>query len=274
MRRAAYPLLLSCLLAMSFPPAAASSGTVPNRVRGTVRVLDCNGKKPELRPSIFILSCATGELHVSRIRWTSWTSKSAHGLGTLNVDLCRPDCASGKWKRTESHIVLTDPVSTPGGPLFTRGFISGLHPPNFSLPTARKQFVNPDPIYPVPPLKFNGWWYDAGNSATVSLDLIVSGRAIVGSGYFGPAIGSCTGPPAAVVTVSGRIVTKTTAEMKMMSPRVLASQTTLVATGILSHAPGRLTLRLEFADGTTFYLTAASVPVVHSFDRESENCGG
>ena len=48
------------------------------------------------KPTIYTLECATGETAVRRITWSSWTSKSATGTGTLWIDLCKPNCAYGK----------------------------------------------------------------------------------------------------------------------------------------------------------------------------------
>lgn len=138
----------------------------------------------------------------------------------------------------------------------------------------RREFINPSAIRPVPPFRFSGWWFDPANQATVSLDLLVSGKAIVGSAYMGPAIGTCSGPGATLFRVSGHIFTKSTSVLMLSSSEALGSRATLTATVHLAHSPGRLALVLDLADGTRFVMAPSSVSVVHSVDAASENCAG
>jgi hypothetical protein len=74
---------------------------------------------PTVRPSTLLLACATGNIAVYNIQWTSWTDRMALGRGRLSVNGCDPDCAEGHFVNyPNSTIEVSDPVSLDGGRVF------------------------------------------------------------------------------------------------------------------------------------------------------------
>ncbi len=48
---------------------------------------------------------------VAAISWSSWTATKATGTGTVDLQGCVPDCASGSETPTPAYLVLSDPVN-------------------------------------------------------------------------------------------------------------------------------------------------------------------
>ena len=48
---------------------------------------------------------------VAAISWSSWTATKATGSGTVDIQGCVPDCASGSETPTPAYLVLSDPVN-------------------------------------------------------------------------------------------------------------------------------------------------------------------
>ena len=58
------------------------------------------------RPRQIVLS-ADGSGAVSGLSWASWGGQQATGTGTLQVDDCQPNCASGKFTGYPATVTLT-----------------------------------------------------------------------------------------------------------------------------------------------------------------------
>jgi hypothetical protein len=84
------------------------------------KVVACAGVvRPEFKPSTFILACADANQYVTHIKWSSWTATSARGHGILKTNQCIPNCAAGKFASAPTTIVLSRPVRTSKGLLFS-----------------------------------------------------------------------------------------------------------------------------------------------------------
>jgi hypothetical protein len=58
------------------------------------------------RPQQIVVS-ADGSGAVSGLSWTSWGGQQATGTGTLQVDDCQPNCASGKFTGYPATVTLS-----------------------------------------------------------------------------------------------------------------------------------------------------------------------
>jgi hypothetical protein len=89
-----------------------------------------------------IVTSADGSGYINGITWTSWGQATAMGTGTLQVNNCTPNCATGTYTAYPATITLsglaayrsgTDAyssmiVSAPTSPLGGETFASGLVP--------------------------------------------------------------------------------------------------------------------------------------------------
>lgn len=50
--------------------------------------------------------------------WRTWTSTEADGIGHLEIDQCKPDCARGSYRSLPAGVRATNPTGGPS-PLFT-----------------------------------------------------------------------------------------------------------------------------------------------------------
>ena len=93
-------------LALTAGPASARTVTAhkPKAV-----VLDCLSK-PRIGPRDFVLTCADGNVALTRLSWTSWTPKLASATGTLAENDCVPYCAAGHFHDYPVLVVLWRPV--------------------------------------------------------------------------------------------------------------------------------------------------------------------
>lgn len=63
-----------------------------------------------------VLACADAGVRLEGLQWSSWTSLSATGVGTLVYNDCTPDCAGGQFHEIPNdQITLSDPVVGAGG---------------------------------------------------------------------------------------------------------------------------------------------------------------
>jgi hypothetical protein len=64
----------------------------------------------EQRPKTILLTCADGGWLVTEIRWNSWTTNSASGVGVYSENQCDPDCASGVRIESKVKVTLSNPI--------------------------------------------------------------------------------------------------------------------------------------------------------------------
>jgi hypothetical protein len=96
--------LAAALLALS---ASALAGSKP------LLIASCN--KPKFKPANVILACGDASLGATGVSWTSWTSKSAVGTGTGQLNDCNPDCVHGKTKTGPMQLTATKPRTCSNG---------------------------------------------------------------------------------------------------------------------------------------------------------------
>jgi hypothetical protein len=100
-------LVVTTLLAvMVAAGAVAASGA------GAVKITNCN--KASSRPKRVTLTCGDGNVALSGLRWSSFGGASASAVGTLEMNTCTPNCASGKVVRYPVNIKAYDTRSCKG----------------------------------------------------------------------------------------------------------------------------------------------------------------
>ena len=113
MRRLA--LALFALVAL-----AAFAVAVPAGAATHVRLAGC-GDKPAYKPKSVIIACGDGAFRAEKLKWPTWTRKTAVGNGTARVNTCSPNCAQGKFKSYPVKLTADKPVKCPkNGRQFTR----------------------------------------------------------------------------------------------------------------------------------------------------------
>jgi hypothetical protein len=125
-------------------PVASASGSATG-VDSSIEVYaDCTS--PSFEPTAITVTCADAGWSLNDLAWSSWTSTSAIGTGTLVYNDCKPSCAAGHFHRVPgTRVVLTDPQPTASGQLvWTRmqetpwipGYVTGpMHGKPYPLPT-------------------------------------------------------------------------------------------------------------------------------------------
>jgi len=113
-------LVLVVLAGAALLPGQALLGLASSGATAVTRVIPCTGVGgPQFKPKTFLLACADANSYVSHITWTSWTSNGARGLGTLRENECNPNCVSGQFTSSPTTIVLSQPVASHYGKLFS-----------------------------------------------------------------------------------------------------------------------------------------------------------
>jgi hypothetical protein len=88
---------------------ASTAGAATN-----VRIPGCGGK-PAYKPSAVIISCGDGAFRIVKLKWTTWTRKTAVGNGTAKIRTCDPSCAEGKTKSYKVKLTASKPVACSRG---------------------------------------------------------------------------------------------------------------------------------------------------------------
>ena len=108
-------------------PTTASADPVPT-------VLSCKaGSKPQVRPTILYIGCASGGITMTDVTWSSWGSTQGSGSGNLHVNSCRPTCATGIIDSSPAFVVVSNPV----GGVFQN--VLATPPSGFVTPQSRSQ---------------------------------------------------------------------------------------------------------------------------------------
>lgn len=104
-------------LAISSPPppanrvVTAASTTHGSPTTPTPRALPCgSGSKPQMRPTSLYIGCSSRVVFMTGITWSSWASTGGSGSGTLHVNDCQPNCATGAISSTPAFVVVSNPV--------------------------------------------------------------------------------------------------------------------------------------------------------------------
>lgn len=89
-----------------------------------------------------LVTSGDGSAYIQDIAWSGWGDATATGTGTLELDDCKPDCASGTYTGYPATVNLSSPsaynsdaeaysemmISAPTAPYGTYTFSSGLVP--------------------------------------------------------------------------------------------------------------------------------------------------
>jgi hypothetical protein len=62
-----------------------------------------------IRPTMIFFGCATSNDYLGPIGWNSWTSTTATGTATHNINSCQPNCAAGTYTKFPVEVELTNP---------------------------------------------------------------------------------------------------------------------------------------------------------------------
>ena len=99
------------------PTATTSTTTAPTTTAPPPLpvVQTCGpGSAQGIRPTTIFIGCATGDVSLTNITWTSWSASSAVGSATYNVNQCDPSCAAGNTTAVPASIMLTGPTTLGG----------------------------------------------------------------------------------------------------------------------------------------------------------------
>lgn len=111
------------------PPAFASASA------RTEAYADCTHAAYE--PRSWVLACADAGAVLEKVHYRSWTSKVARGRAIEALNICRPNCAEGHYRRYRVTFTVSRPVQIHGRTVFTRVTVHrrGRHAEVFSLPS-------------------------------------------------------------------------------------------------------------------------------------------
>jgi hypothetical protein len=116
--RSSAPTAKSTLVGRSTTTAHGSTTTATSAPSATTTVapvpvvLSCGpGSTQTVRPSGLTVGCATGAITVTAITWQMWNARTGgQGRGTLSVNSCQPNCASGTSRTVSAIVVVFDAV--------------------------------------------------------------------------------------------------------------------------------------------------------------------
>jgi len=65
------------------------------------------------KPHRIVLACGDAGLLDTRLQWTQWGTKKAHGAGLGVQKVCKPNCAAGKVAKAAMKLILSRPRLCP-----------------------------------------------------------------------------------------------------------------------------------------------------------------
>jgi hypothetical protein len=77
-----------------------------------VKAYVCEGDDYE--PTSILIACGDGNVRVTGLRWSSWTTDQAVGTGAWRQNDCKPDCADGRFIDYPVSLVLSEPMQRSG----------------------------------------------------------------------------------------------------------------------------------------------------------------
>ncbi len=88
--------------------AQATAATAKAANVAQINILDCF-KKPQLKPSEIVLTCADANTIAENIIWSRWTADGAAGVGDIKANDCNPACAGGHFHNYPANFILGNP---------------------------------------------------------------------------------------------------------------------------------------------------------------------
>jgi hypothetical protein len=107
--------LTLAIAAMSLPAAGAGGDGPVAGASGKRVLLISNCNKAKFEPTQVIIDCGDAGLIAKGLTWSTWTRKTADGTGTGVIEICKPDCASGKTKSAPIALHLSKPQKCSNG---------------------------------------------------------------------------------------------------------------------------------------------------------------
>jgi len=98
--------VLLVVLAIALGAFAATVATAKPANR-TYVTANCSGAA--FKPKSIVLACGDAGLIATRLQWTQWGTKKAHGAGLGVEKICKPDCAAGKVAKEAMKLILSKP---------------------------------------------------------------------------------------------------------------------------------------------------------------------
>lgn len=126
----------------SLPPTSsttttASPSTTTTAAAAVPTFVPLTGATPLYQPSQFNYT-QDGTGSVNNLTWSTWSSAGATGTGTVNLNNCVPNCASGTVSGYPATVILSGASQTPQGYVFTQMTISAPGSPDpsqsFTIP--------------------------------------------------------------------------------------------------------------------------------------------
>jgi hypothetical protein len=116
----------------SAPAASPPVMAVPSASADTSIEVYADCTSPSFEPTWIRVTCADAGWVLEELVWTSWTSTSATAIGTLTYNDCTPSCAMGHFHQVPgTHVLLTDPAQSVGGPLVWTRLQESPWPPGY-----------------------------------------------------------------------------------------------------------------------------------------------
>jgi hypothetical protein len=104
-RKAVPPIVVAIALGALVVAVAAAK---PAR---TYVASNCNNAV--VKPRSIVLACGDAGLLDTRLQWTQWGTKKAHGAGLGVQKVCKPNCAAGKVAKAAMKLILSKPRFCP-----------------------------------------------------------------------------------------------------------------------------------------------------------------
>jgi hypothetical protein len=74
-------------------------------------VLPCGARSTQqMRPTVIDIGCASVDIGITTITWSSWGSDGGSGSGVLHENNCQPSCATGSVTSSPAFVVVSNPV--------------------------------------------------------------------------------------------------------------------------------------------------------------------
>jgi len=126
--------LTAVLLALAFAVTGlVTAGSASATTHHPTKVIaDC--QHAHRKPHSIVIACGDGNVTATRLTYTSWGPKAAHGRGRIVANDCTPSCVSGHDHSYPMRFTLTRPRSTSAGRVFSRLAVTYLH----KSPTGKK----------------------------------------------------------------------------------------------------------------------------------------
>ena len=87
---------------------------------GSPLVRDCAGLADTVMPANLILACGDGSIRAVISRWQTWYLNAAAGTGRVEIDTCKPNCASGRPVSYAASFTLSAPATVGSRLYFTK----------------------------------------------------------------------------------------------------------------------------------------------------------